>query len=152
MKIALDPHPFARGGSWAIVCVSAMHIFQAAMMLTWPVKAYSATSLIALLKVFHVLGSPDGTHFLSAVMIASALFGLWGATCRMGWARLAVFVPQHILLGIMTGGAVWAWLLGHYLDGTVVPWQHIATDQIVLIALFAVHTSAIVRRCRDPNG
>jgi hypothetical protein len=42
--------------------------------------------------------------------------------------------------------------IGPPLDGTVEPWEHIAADQTALLALFVIHTSAILRRARDPRG
>jgi hypothetical protein len=146
-----DPHPFARGGSVAIVSTSIMHMMQAAMMWEWP-SAAGSTGLIAVIHVMGVIGAPESRVFAGSVMMLSAGMALIGAYYRLGYVRLLLFTLQHFVLGVMAAGGVWAVVRGRYLDGTVIPAPHIFTDQCVLIALFVIHTSAIIRRCRDPNG
>ena len=151
MRLGFDRHPLQREGSVAILGVSLMHLVQAAAMLLFA-SAIGATSLIALLRAFHALDSPDGQTFLSFCMVLIAVVGAAGALFRVGWARVLLFIPQQFILGVQAGGGVWATVLGAYLDGTVIPAPHIAADQIPFLILFGVHWYAIIKRCRDPDG
>ena len=134
----------------------------AALLLQQPL-AGNATPLTALLVAFRALHAPDGTTFVALCMICSALLGLIGAVMRLGWLRLALFMPQALILGFSAWGGFLATIHDHYLDGTAhypagppfygieIPWQHISADQMGLFALFVVHSSAIIRRCWDPS-
>lgn len=154
-RFSIDPHPFARGGSVAICAVSAMHIAQAVLLMQSSAAA-NATPISALIYVFAKFGSAVGLPYfvwwLPPALCASAALALVGALFRLGWIRLAIFIPQHFLLGAMVVGSIYAVGQGAYLDGTVKPWQHIAADQIGMLALFIVYSSAILRRCSDPDG
>lgn len=143
-----DLYPFARSGTVTICAVSAMHLVQATLILASG-PAVKATATEAVLKVFRVVGAPDGADFMAALLLASALSALAGTFLRLGWPRLAILLPQHLTLGIMAFGGVVAAAHGTYLDGTAIPWSHIVTDQIGYAALFVAHTSAILRRARD---
>jgi hypothetical protein len=147
----LDPHPFSRGGSWAIVTISAMHVYQSAMLQFNP-AALHATDLAALVMAFRYIHLMDGILFLQVIMVLSSGAALCGAFYRLGYVRLIIFMPQHLLLAAMAWGGIVAAIHGSYLDGTPMAWAHISADQIGYMALFSIHSSAIVRRCRDPNG
>ncbi len=144
-----DPHPFLRGGSVAIVSVSVMHIIQAMLWIWSPAAAHASN-----MRAFLILLETVGVHSRagSVILVTMAVSAIVGATMRLGWGRIATFLPQHFILGVMTFGGLYASYLGHYLDGTVMEWEHILTDQMPLAALFIVHSSAIIRRARDPNG
>jgi len=92
---------------------------------------------------------PHGMHVAAIFMLWSAILGLAGALLRLDWIRLALFMPQQIVLGIMAGGGMLAAHQGMYFDGTIVPWQHIYVDQMGMVALFIAHLFAILRRCWD---
>jgi hypothetical protein len=155
--LEVDPQPFARGGSVAIVVVSLIDAYQACLMLANPMTA-RATNLTALVLGFGAIHAPGGLYFIAAVMIASAALALVGAIVRLGVIRVLLFCPQLILLGATAYGGQWAALHGHYLDGTAhypnglsIPWQHISADQIAWLGLFFVYASAVARRCWEPN-
>lgn len=150
--VKIDNRPFARGGSVTIVVVSLVHIYQAILWSIWPAQTGGATCLIYLLRSMHALDSPDGATFASLMMIAGAILALIGALFRFGWIRILLFIPQQAILCFMAGGGMVAVQQGAYLDGTVIPWQHISADQIWPLAVLVIHTSAILRRCWDPNG
>lgn len=147
--VEFDPHPFARGGSVAICSVSFMHIIQAILLFFLPAAgdATNMKAFLIFLKTVHV-----GLESTSVILIVTAILALFAALMRLGWIRLALFLPQHFILGIMTIGGLYAAYIGSYLDGTVMQWEHIFTDQLPLTILFIVHSSAIIRRARDPNG
>lgn len=142
--------PFTRNGAVAICAVSLMHIVQGVLILS-SASAVNATPTTALLVVFHAADSPDGARFMAIIVLLSAFTALAGTLLRVGWVRLATLMPQHFFLGIMAFGGMWAALHSAYLDGTARPWQHIATDQIGLVALFAIHSYAILRRAQDQD-
>ena len=150
-RLEIDRHWFARGGSVAIVCVSVLHIIQAGLLLH-SAETVNSTSLLALVISLHTVYSGDALPVVSTTMIITAMISLVGALFRLGWFRLALFMPQHFLLGIMAIGGIAASIQGHYLDGTVIAWSHILADQLSMTALFVIHSSAIIRRAGDPNG
>jgi hypothetical protein len=149
VTFAVDPHPFSRGGSVAICAVSALHLFQA-FMLVWVHSAGNATPLRALLFVFWQFGV--GLWLAIPLLSITATSALVATTFRLGWVRLFMLAPQHLFLGIMAAGGLYAAYRGTYLDGTVIPWGHILVDQLPVTALWVIHTSAILRRAWDPNG
>lgn len=155
-NIKVAPHPLARAGSIAICTVSTMHIVQASLLLH-NTSTGNATSVDALIWGVRAIGhsmhcTRISSESIAIIMICSAIIALMASTLRLGWVRLTLFLPQHCILGIMTIGGLWAAYLGSYLDHTAKPWEHILADQITLLALFVIHTSAILRRARDPNG
>ncbi len=149
VRLELDPHPFSRGGSAAICAVSGMHFLQAVLLLS-TTTAGNATPLRGFL--YFLWAFDVGLWTAPWFLVAAATLGLIGALFRLGWIRLAVFLPQHFFLGIMAGGGMYAAWQGVYLDGTPMSWAHILTDQVPVSVLFFVYSSAIVRRARDPNG
>lgn len=148
MKLAIDPHPFARGGSSAICWVSLMHIFQASLLAAWP-DAGDSTAIIAL-QYWAVMG--HGRLVLVMLMMTCALVAIAGAILRIGWIRILLLLPQQLLLGITAFGGLCATIQGAYLDHTAMPWPHIAADQVGYAALCGIHVVAMVKRARDPNG
>lgn len=150
-RFELDRDWFARGGSVAIVCVSILHIIQAGLLL-YSADTVNSTGLLAILISLRSVYEGNGLPVIITTMAITAMISLVGAIFRLGWLRLALFLPQHFLLGIMAIGGVAAAIQGHYLDGTVIPWSHILADQLSMTALFVIHSSAIVRRAGDPNG
>jgi hypothetical protein len=150
MKWPLDPHPFERDGTFTIFVISAVSLVQAGLLVFRPVSGH-ATAVMALLVTFsYLLGNhPD---IVAAIMAACAVLALAAAVLKIGWARLALFAPQQFLLFAMAAGGLLAAWNGTYLDGTVIAWSHILSDQLVTAGLFAIHWNATVRRARDPYG
>jgi hypothetical protein len=147
----LDPHPFSRGGSVALVATAVMHVYLAAL-LSWQPPAIHATDLTAVMLAFRLDHLAHGIAWMQLLMCAASSLAVAGAFFRVGWVRIVIFIPQHLILGAMAWGGLYAALLGHYLDATPMVWSHINADQIGYICLFFVHSSAILRRCWDPNG
>ena len=145
-----DPRPFARDGTFTIVAISLMSIAQAANLVIWPVSGH-ATAVFALLVAFSVI---VGQHpnIVAGIMVGAAILALAGALYRIGRIRLAMFGPQQFLLLVMAAGGLKAAHDGAYLDGTVINWAHILSDQLVTTVLFVTHWNATVRRSRDPYG
>ena len=146
LGIEFDPHPFIRDGSVCIVSVSVMHILRGFMLMQFPATG-RATDVIMFLTVFHA--SKIGAELL---LISGGFLGFFGAVLRLGFIRLMLFLPQHFFLGIMALGALVAVIQGSYLDGVIMEPSHILADQLPIFALFIVHSSAIIRRSRAPNG
>lgn len=149
MRLEHDPHPLVRGGSIVICTVSTMHILQASL-LAYSHVAGNATPLWGLLYVLRNFGVSEAAAV--PVIITTAALALGGTLLRLGWIRLALFFPQHFFLGVMALAGLYAASRGSYLDGTVISWVHILTDQLPVTALFIIHTSAIMRRAWDPDG
>lgn len=155
-KIEFDKHPFLRAGSFVIICISIMQIIQGILRLYSP-YAGDATNIKALLMFLKNIGIDYIYLGLSYeikpwILVIAGVLGLFGTLLRLGWIRIASFIPQHFILGTMAIGAIYAAYIGQYLDGTPMHWEHILTDQIPVIALFLVHSNAIIRRVNDPNG
>ena len=137
---------FGKKGSAVICVVSWMHIIQAGLYLENQV-AGNATCMRAIVFVFETFGISLG--LLVPLFLITAILAMVGALANLGWGRLMIFMPQHFFLGVMAIGGIFASMAGHYLDGTVVQWQHILTDQLPMVALFVVHSSSIIRRARE---
>lgn len=135
-------------GSPTICTVSVMHILQAITILLWPNGA-GATATLALLGGLHTIDTPDDTNMMCALMLFTAALALIAALFRVGQARLIMLLPQHIILGVMGLGGMAAVVLGHYLDGVVVPRAHIYVDQVVVSSFWFAHMFSISRRARD---
>jgi hypothetical protein len=127
-----------------------MSVIQAALLVLRPMSG-NATAVKALqVALDYLVGSHP--NVVAAIMVACATLAMAAALLRIGRARLAMFAPQQFLLFAMAaGGLVAAWN-GAYLDGTVIDWSHILSDQLVTAGLFAIHWNQTVRRSRDPNG
>jgi hypothetical protein len=150
MKWSFDSNPLDRDGTFTICVISMMSIVQAALLVLLPVSGH-ATAVLALLVTFsYLLGNHP--NIVAAIMAVSAALALAAALLRVGRARLAIFAPQQFLLFAMAAGGITAAVNGAYLDGTVIAWPHILSDQLVTAGLFAIHWHATVRRSRDPNG
>ena len=147
LGIEFDLHPFIRGGSVCIVSVSVMHILQGFMLMQFPATG-RATDVIMFLTVFHASKIEAELLLISGGFLG---FFFW-AVLRLGFIRLMLFLPQHFFLGIMALGALVAVVQGSYLDGVIMEPSHILADQLPIFALFIVHSSAIIRRSRAPNG
>lgn len=142
--------PFMRLSTTVICGISLLHLYQGGMMLASP-HAIGATPLLALRMVIHLFGLRHSHEWLGVGLIISALVAIAAAFGRVGRARIWALTPQHLVLGIEAAGGIWATAIGRYLDGTVIPWQHISTDQAPTAILFLVHTAAVIWRCRKAD-
>jgi hypothetical protein len=85
--------------------------------------------------------------FLGAVVLAQA--AMWfhfhprHALLPDRFLVLAL-LPQQFLLLVSAFGGIRAAALGHYPDGTVRPWQFIMADQLPVILLALIYTTAMV--------
>lgn len=148
----LDPQPFSRQGTATIVIVAGLLLAHAGLVLV-SLNAASATNLQSVVMIFRQIGLSGGVQpLLVSVLVAAILMALAGALLRLGWVRLCLLMPIHFLLGTMAWGSILTVYRGSYLDGTVIPWQHIAADQSSYPALFLIYTFAILRRSSDPDG
>lgn len=155
-RFECDPNPFARGGS-VCICVASIICSWQAWLLTISAATANATPIGALIYLLTIVGQEFGAPFalvrwLPAILWATATIAFFGAIFRLGWIRLALFLPQNLILGGMAIGGVIAAMHGSYLDGTVKPWEHISADQAWCLGFWLVHCSAILRRARAPNG
>jgi hypothetical protein len=150
VKWSFDPNPLDRDGTFTICVISMMSVIQAALLVLRPASGH-ATAVMALLIAFSYLVG-DHPNIVAAIMVAFALLAIGAALLRIGRARLAIFAPQQFLLFAMAAGGLLAAWNGAYLDGTVIAWPHILSDQLVTAGLFAIHWHATVRRSRDPHG
>lgn len=140
-----DRYALFRAGTITILCVSAVHLVIAVLLVLYP-SAVAATSTLAVRGAIHTFDGMEPQPVALSLLV-SALLAAWGALCSHGWARVFLFVPQQIVLGFMAGGGLAAAVLGHYLDGTVMAWPHILVDQSAWLSLFGAHAWAVVRRC-----
>jgi hypothetical protein len=128
-----------------------MHLYLA-LLLYLDASTIGATNVLGVVMALQFFRLPSSVPFMQVLMCAAAVLGLFGAMFRVGYLRLAVFVPQHLILGAMAWGGVVAAAKHQYLDGVPMGWGHINADQVGYMALFVIHSSAIGRRCWDPNG
>jgi len=141
--------PLSKAGAPTIFITSSMHLSQAFVIAKDP-NAVGATYTLGILKaiqsLFHV---SDHAGAVVGAMVVVALLALSGITLRLGKIRLAMLLPQHLLLGAMAIGGLAAIWQGAYLDGTLIDRGHIYVDQIVCTALWWAHSYAILGRARD---
>lgn len=137
------------------ICVASIILAWVAWLLTTCPATANATPVGALIYigflVGRALGLPDVIRWLPEILWASAALSLTGTLFRLGWIRLALFLPENLILGCMATGGVIAAVHGSYLDGTIKPWQHISADQAFCLGFYIVHLSAIWRRAGDTN-
>lgn len=150
VKRRMVEQPLCFPGSINILLISSMHIMQAALI-SASANAANATGLLAVMNIFFYF-KINSALVVAAVLLTTALVAAAGALMRFGRGRIFLFLPQHFLLGTMAIGGIAAMMRGAYLDGTVIPWPHIAADQITMTILFAIHSIAIFRRSRFFDG
>ncbi len=149
-----DRQPFLRGGSFCIIFVSLMHSIQSVMLIYLPHTgdATNMAAFLIFLKQICLDASVLGFNIKPYIFILTSIMALCGTLLRLGWIRICLLIPQHFILGIMSIGGLYAAWIGMYLDGVPMQWEHILADQMPLLALFLVHSTAIIRRVNTPNG
>lgn len=140
--------PIHKSGTASILYVCTAHLVQIVLMVMYQ-SAIGSTALLSLQQSVHMV---DGKvpYEAAVILLVSTTLAICGATLKLGKIRFLMFAPQQFFLGVMAWGgwiAVWH---GAYLDGTPIPWPHIATDQIAWTAIFFIHMNAILRRTREP--
>ena len=142
---------WTRPGTQDITVICALHLYQLTVMFFRP-AASNSTCIRALFDILRLFVSEDGTEYIYGFVYGAILLALLGSYGKLGWVRLALLVPQQMVLAGMAYGGIWATIHGRYLDGTVVPSAHISVDQSGYVALCAMHFLAILRRAKVRNG
>lgn len=150
MKIpfSFDKTAWKKNGSVTILSVTFAHMVMAILLLQSH-ETVGATSLTSIKDLIGPWTDLYRDWVLAETLIVSSVMAVLGTMCTVGRGRVLLFIPQQILMFIMALGGMWAAARGHYLDGTPMPWQHIAADQIIYVAMVGAHMNAIVRRCRE---
>lgn len=151
MWSALMLEAWYSSGTQDITVVCALHLYQFTVMAFQP-SAADATCIRALFDILRLFISEDGTEYIYGFVYGAVALALVGAFAKVGWARVAMLIPQQMVLAGMAYGGFIATIHGRYLDGTTVPAAHISVDQSSYIALCAVHLLAILRRAKVQNG
>lgn len=138
-------HAILFSGTLTILTVSAIHFMQA-VAIVLDQSSVAATATLALKNALMILGTHHNRWILAAMLVVSSSMATFAAIRPVGKARIFLLIAQHLFLGMMTVGCIYAVILGRYLDGTVVPRMHIWTDQLPVIVLFIFHTIAIILR------
>lgn len=122
-----------------VVFVGAMVVGQAVLLALYP-RSIGATALTALqMAMFH-----SGHLIVAGALIIDAVLAVFGILFVKRNVHLAFLIPLWSVLAVMAGAGVGAAWLGHYLDGTPIPWEHIAADQAPYPVLFLVYTATMV--------
>lgn len=130
---------------YVILMVSFLHLTWAALLLSSASAAHS-TPVGAVITVLHSRSAAvvalAGTGLL-------ALLAAWfhenplHRSMRPRYLAL-LLVPQQILLIMSAAGGISAAINGHYADGVARPWQFILGDQLPVILVALLYTTAIL--------
>ena len=131
---------------YVVLLVSLLHLAWAVLLAVSPQAGHPTP----IQPVQAVCGGRAGAI---AALTASAVLALTAAvlhrrkvivaTIRERLLALAL-IPQQFLLLVSAGGGVTAAALGHYADGTVRPWEFILGDQLPVILVAFLYTTAIL--------
>lgn len=138
---------------YIILMVSFLHLTWAALLLWTPAAAHS-TPVAAVISVFH---SRAGAV---AALAGTGVLALVAAWFHQNPTRIAThprylalaLIPQQVLLFMSAAGGITAAIRGHYADGVARPWQFIIGDQLPVILVALLYTTAILiaGRARRP--
>jgi hypothetical protein len=140
-----------RAGTQDIVVICALHLYQLTVMV-FAASAANATCIRALFDLLRLVVAQDGVEYIYVFVYGAVALALIGAFGKLGRARLAMLIPQQLVLSGMAYGGIIATIRGQYLDGTPIAAAHISVDQAGYGALCVIHLLAIIRRARVPNA
>lgn len=128
---------------YIVLIVSVLHLLWAGLLLWSPAAAHS-TPVEAVVSVTH---NRAGAVALLAGTGVLALIAAWlherHRSLRPAYLAL-LLIPQQILLVVSAAGGITAALRGHYADGVARPWQFILGDQLPVILIALLYTTAIL--------
>lgn len=125
-----------------VLCVSAMHLVQAASMIAVPDDLVS-TGIAGMLIVI------PNRAALSIVLILSALMAVVVVFSRIqSFAVALLLMPQQFLLLVMLVGAVIVFIDGRYFAGVVRTRWFILADQIPRLIIVIMHGASIIALTR----
>lgn len=135
---------------YAIGLVSFMYVAWAVLLISLPAAAHATpVSPIATL-----LGGRIVTIaiLLGAAVLAQGAVWFHRRRTLLDHLLILALIPQQLLLLVSAFGGIRAAVDGHYADGTVRPWQFIVADQLPVILLALVYTTAMLAMSRVQEG
>lgn len=130
---------------FVVALVSLLHLAWAALVIASPVAARS-TPIAA---VVAVTGSRGGAVAALAGTAVLALAVSWvqhssrTPDVRPGTLALGL-IPQQFFILASAAGGIGAAVVGHYADGVIRPWQFIIGDQLPVILIAFLYSTAII--------
>lgn len=130
---------------YIVLTVSILHLIWAGLLLSSLAAAHS-TPVEAVVSVLHSrVGAIIALAGTGVLALAAAWYHESPAHPPIGRRLLALaLIPQQVLLIISAGGGIAAAVRGHYADGVTRPWQFIAGDQLPVILIALLYTTAIL--------
>lgn len=127
---------------YVIVIVSFLHVAWSVLLGINPAAGHATP----VQPVTDVCGGRYGAIAALGVTSALALGAAWQHRRLQdrSWLRALALVPQQFLLLVSATGGITAAVLGHYADGTVRPWPFILGDQLPVVLVAVLYTTAIL--------
>lgn len=123
-------------GVWFAVL---LHLTWAGMLL-FSDKPKNATAVHALARVWP---AKVGLATVLVVVAGCATFAILKKDVPIHY-RVALLIPQQIVLGISTAGAIWAMWVGHFADGVQRPTEFLIADQAPAALALIIHSATIL--------
>ena len=140
-----------RAGTPTFLTVAGMHAVQAGILFS-TAAANGCIAVWTLMFVSHYL-LPNAIHETGIRLIVAgtlslcvgcALTAVFVSRLNMMY-RIALLLPQQILLVVVALGALWFVILSSYADGVLRSRWFILADQVPIMWLFVLHTVSILR-------
>lgn len=123
--------------NFPIIMIATAQQYIVALSLIWDINTHFATSVHVLALIFPVIALPG-------VLILTATCAIAAFSMKKKINTLLMLVPQQFLLYLSAGGAMEAFIEGHFADGIVRSRAFLVSDQgpVMLLAFF--HTWAMM--------
>lgn len=145
LRLASEEAAYSYRRSSVLWGASIIHLAQA-MLLIASAEAAGAT------PVHSIVWIVGGRHAGAGALILCSLLSLWAILGRHRDLvfRLALLLPQQALLSLVAAGGLIAMMTERYADGVLRPLPFVMADQLPSVAMFGMHTYALVRGARWP--
>jgi hypothetical protein len=142
---AMTPPFFTALRDWALRGASLMGIWYAVLLhATWVVMLLLDSRSTAATAV-HGPAELFPNHYGLALLLVTVAGCATGAIfMRLSRLKIALLVPQQIMLGISAAAAVQAMAAKHFADGVARPRGFIIADQVPAVIALVVHSLTIV--------
>ena len=123
-------------GVWYAI---VLHFVWAGLVLTTNNAPRHATAVASVAELFP---AKAGLAIVFATVAFCALLSIYQK--RITGLKIALLVPQQLILGVSAAGALRAMYLGHFADGVPRPHGFIIADQLPAVLALLVHSATII--------
>lgn len=127
-----------------VAVATIMHLVWAVGLMADPL-AHTATPIHTLIEFLSlVLTSDDVDIYAAVVFVSVAFLAICGLIKSNPLIRGGLILPQHLVLWVSAGGAVYAMWTGQYADGVIRSHWFIIVDQIPILLITLGHSAALL--------